>query len=466
MLASAADIKESGVEKLLEIFTAKLQPLETNGILVNGKRIYIASVSYLGDNLGLNLNMGFTSPTSTYFCRICFIDCHTSKECCLENEELIRTEEHYLECVNNIDPHKNAKHNFGVARRCDLNRLKSFKVYWNFMVDLMHDLLLGMFIYDLVELLKKGIKDNIFTLAQFNQAKNGFDYPSKELNYILEDITDAHLENTKIRGHAREIWALVKFLPFILYKFMNEDHELFKFSLTMVDLLDFVLKTKFTKEDLKDLNDLTTHHNQQFLSLFQRNLPPKAHFLLHYSTVIEHSGPLKYIWCMRFEAKHQDLKAYAKVCFNRRNLPFSLGKKMCFNDAVQFLNNEGLKRIRQLKRIDTSFHDQFNSKLKQNFKNCTRVNHNGRVYETGDYIMSDCLNYTYTIFQIAVDDSEDSVMIITEKHDLKYEPIFRSYEICDKVPFSMSCFNIDEFLYPATEAYTFRGKSYIKCEPF
>lgn len=465
MLALAADIKDVGINTLLEILTEELKPLEKDGILINGKRIHIAPVAYLGDNLGLNLNLGFTSPTSTFFCRTCFIDTHTSKTCCVEQSELLRTKEHYMKCVSNIHPGKNPKANYGVAHNCSLNSLISFKVYWNFVVDIMHDLLLGIFIYDIVEILKKAQKNNLFTLAEFNQAKNEFDYGSKEVHYILEDITEAHLEGTKIRGHAREMLTLVRFLPFILHNLLSENHELFSFSLIMVDILDIVLKNQFSTSDLDKLKDLTTLHNKQFLSLFERNLPPKGHYILHYALVIINSGPLKFIWSMRFESKHQQAKAYCKVCFNRKNLPYSLGRKICYNNAIEFTKTDFLKRIREYKLSCSPF-CHFSYQLTKDFKNCTRVNYNGRLYSIDDYIISNCKKFAHKIFQIAVDDSFDSVMIIAEKYEIEYEPMYRSYKLCQPHLSAMGCFNVDDALYPATKKHSFKDSFYIKLEEF
>lgn len=466
MLALAADIKEVGVDALLDILTEELKPLEKNGIVINGKTVYIAPVKYFGDNLGLNLNLGFTSPTSTFFCRICCIHTHASKTCCVEIDELVRTEEHYLMCVANIHPSRKPIDNFGVVNNCSLNRLISFKVFWNYIVDIMHDLLLGIYSYDVAEILKKAVANNLFTLDEFNKAKNAFDYGSKEVHYILEDISDAHLDSSKIRGHAREMLTLVRFLPFILHNLLSENHELFKFSLIMVDILDIALQNKFTADDLVKLQDLTTLHNQKYLVLFERNLPPKAHNILHYARVIENSGPLKNIWSMRFEAKHQELKAYAKVCFSRRNLPLSMGKKICYNNAIQFTRTDFVKRVREYSVIRTPFKNPFRNQLRKDFKNCAMVNYNGRVYSIDDYIISNCLTCVHKVLEIAVDNASDSVMIISTKYEIEYKPIYRSYKIGQSILSSIGCFNIDDFIYPATKEHSFKKKVYIKLENF
>ena len=54
----------------------------------------------------------------------------------------------------------------------------------------------------------------------------------------------------------------------------------------------------------------------------------KPHLLLHYPEVIENHGPLRYHWCMRFEAKHREFKRYAKVNMNNQDLPMTLSKRI------------------------------------------------------------------------------------------------------------------------------------------
>lgn len=466
MLAMTNDIKDVGPNKLLEILTNEIEPLEKNGIVIGNKTIYIVPVQLGGDNLGLNFNLGYTAPTSTYFCRICFMDISRARVCCSEDENILRTEEHYLQCISNLSNLKSGKTNYGIVGKCDLNRLKCFKVSRNYVYDIMHDLLVGLFGYDVMGILKKGVENNLFTLSQFNNAKNDFDYGSKEVHYILEDVNPNHLKNETIKGHAREIMTLIRFLPFILKKLLPEDHKLFLFGLTVTDLLDFVLKTSFTNQDLIRMKELVTSHNQQFLQLFDRTLPPKGHYILHYARIIEHIGPLKYIWSMRFEAKHQQMKAYAKVCFSRRNLCFSLGKKICYYNANDAMKNKNIfTRLGDYTSIYVQFQNEFNNQLSE-YQNCNKVEYNGRMYTIGDFIVSSCQQFASKIIEIAVTSQSDSVLLIIEKYDIIFEAKFRCYEISEKISSALHCYNIDSFVFPATKTHFYNAKYYIKCENF
>lgn len=68
-------------------------------------------------------------------------------------------------------------------------------------------------------------------------------------------------------------------------------------------------------------------HNSEYVLLFNDNLKPKFHLLIHYPTVIRYSGPPKHVWYFRYEAKHKEMKLYAHAITTRKNITLSLAKK-------------------------------------------------------------------------------------------------------------------------------------------
>lgn len=113
----------------------------------------------------------------------------------------------------------------------------------------MHDLLSGVFVYDIKELLTEGIKNKLFTLQDFNRAKNSFDYGSKEKEYKIIDSIETNGKYS-IQCHSRVMLCLVKYLPFILKQILPEESDLYKFGLLMEDLQDSCLKATFTQNQI------------------------------------------------------------------------------------------------------------------------------------------------------------------------------------------------------------------------
>lgn len=469
MLAKSDQVKEVGANKLLNVLAKRLKPLEEHGIEVNGKKIFIAPVLFMGDNLGMNMNLGFPQNFSkaTYYCRFCSMQNTQCSTACREIENLIRTEEGYKECLKNIGkPGKN----LGVLSRCDLEILKSFKVTKNFSVDIMHDLLCGVFKYGIVQLVKKGIADKLFTLEEFNTAKNEFDYGYKEAHSTIENIKSLSGQDFAVHFHAREMWCLIKFLPFILRKILPQSHCLFKYGLILVDLLDICFQTSFSNDDLEKLRTVVALHNREFLRLFRNQDPPrlltaKFHFLLHYVRVVQNSGPLKYLWSMRFEAKHQHLKSQAKIMYSRRNVCYSFAKKICFQNASNELNPSSfLKSIKEFSRNNERFMKDFNSAL-TSFVACQKVNLNGTVYAVNDYIISDCSQFASKIVQIAVDNKNDKVKLVVENFALKYTNSLKSFKLCESTK-ELQCHDSQHFANPPLNRHLFEQAYYLRKENF
>lgn len=76
--------------------------------------------------------------------------------------------------------------------------------------------------------------------------------------YIIGDISLDHINRNSIRGHAREIWTLIKKIPAILSKLLPVSCPLHNFAGIITDLLDICYKTYFTAEDLDNLQETAT----------------------------------------------------------------------------------------------------------------------------------------------------------------------------------------------------------------
>ena len=83
-----------------------------------------------------------------------------------------------------------------------------------------------------------------------------------------------------------------------------------------------------------------------FSNLSPNSFPCKFHYLVHYHRLLDEFGPLRNLWCMRFEAKHQYFKRFAAMMRNFRNVALSLATRhqylQCLEFSVDsFLQEEG-----------------------------------------------------------------------------------------------------------------------------
>ena len=61
--------------------------------------------------------------------------------------------------------------------------------------------------------------------------------------------------------------------------------------------------------------------------LYHDKITPTFHYIIHYPSIIRKLGPLRSLWCMRFEAKHQYFKRISQRIFNFKNIAKSLANR-------------------------------------------------------------------------------------------------------------------------------------------
>lgn len=155
----------------------ELNFLEQSGIIINTpsgpKHLYFVLSLVIGDNLGLNQILGFTTSfNSNLFCRFCYINKKSMQNTFDEIQCNVRDAFNY-----ETDVLKNDSKTTGILERCVFHVLKFYHVTKNLSVDVMHDLLegvaqydLGLFLYMFIYVYK------LFSLEELNALIRGFDY--------------------------------------------------------------------------------------------------------------------------------------------------------------------------------------------------------------------------------------------------------------------------------------------------
>ena len=70
----------------------------------------------------------------------------------------------------------------------------------------------------------------------------------------------------------------------------------------------------------------------------------KFHFLLHYPALIKKFGSLKYLWSLRFKAKHQYFKKLASVGRNFKNIVKTLANHHQLKQCWEFTSVDLFRR--------------------------------------------------------------------------------------------------------------------------
>lgn len=192
----------------------------------------------------------------------------------------------------------------------------------------MHDLFGGVCHYDMCHIIKYYINTaQIFALATLNKRKVNFNYGYIEVGNISPKITELDLNKNHLKMSAREMMTFVHFFSLMVGNLIPEDCEAWNFFLTLLKIINKLLSNTITQNTIIYLKQLIKHHNNMYTILFNDNLKPKHHFLIHYLTIIQYSGSPRHYWCFRFEGKHKEIKTYVRSTCSRQNITLTLAKK-------------------------------------------------------------------------------------------------------------------------------------------
>jgi len=327
-LIKSIDIKEFGNDKCFKILINELNELENIGLNISTEhgdfRVHFLLGLVLGDNLGLNSLLEFSkSFSANYYCRFCKIHKSVANELYEEDASVMRNIQNYSE-----DVAKMCFSETGIYNQSIMNSLNSFHVTNNFCADSMHDIFEGVCHYDMCHIIKYYISTvKLFSLTTLNNRKANFNCGTIEVGNISPNITELHLNKFHLKMTAREMMTFVQFFSLMVGDLIPDNCEVWNFFLTLLKIVDLIMAYTFTENSILNLKQLIKQHNYLYVILFGDNLKPKHHFLIHYPTIIQYSGPPRSYWCMRFEGKHKEIKMYARSTCSRKKYNFNFSKK-------------------------------------------------------------------------------------------------------------------------------------------
>lgn len=130
-------------------------------------------------------------------------------------------------------------------------------------------------------------------------------------------------------------------LPLIIGHVIQEDCLYWLLYKQLREILDIVMSPVLSIEVSYYIESIVNDHHNLFLELFpNKNLTPKHHFMLHYGEAIRRCGPLRHLWCMRFESKHQMAKKVGDLSNNFRNIAVTVATQYSLSTFSNWtLNN-------------------------------------------------------------------------------------------------------------------------------
>lgn len=356
-LTYANDREFYGNYKVFHNLIDDLKTLEDKGIdlVINNEviRVYFPLLLIAGDNLGLNSLLGFSESFSAdYFCRLC-ISHRTVTRVEINSKKFIpRTTENYnVHCTEST---------YGVKQKYIWNELTNFHVTSNVYCDLMHDMLEGVLRYDMAFLINDLIKKQYFDLNHLNRRIKFFKFTKADRGSPMPLIKNDHLKKKYLVMSASEMLSLSLYFGVLVGDLVDSNEPTWEFYKVMREMLELMLCRSFTKDRIQYLETMIEEHHRLVSELFKEPLKPKIHNILHYPEIISKIGPLRNIWCMKFEAYHKLLKSTINATTCHKNILLTLIIKDSLRFSQRILSKKGFSKIfdfHVLDQISNNFSD-------------------------------------------------------------------------------------------------------------
>lgn len=324
-LAYSEDLKYNFHDVLRSTLIPEFMELEQNGIDIiidnTTEHFPVILFNIVADNLELQYLGGY----KCYFkgdkcCRICNFSYEEITNLAQIDDSRLKTAESYDNFIASGDK-KIMKANY-LKENSAFNDLQNFHVQLYPSVDMMHDIFQGFGRY-LIPMVLRSFPN----YQQVYNAIKDFPFYGKDKFNPPRPTEDAKLKQKVTGMTAATISTYLRLLPLILAPLNpSPNNEEWKLLLKFQKIYDIIMAFVITNEMLEELTILVEEFCRKFKELGGK-VTIKLHYLSHYPFIIRLFGPLRYLWSMRYEAKHQMFKQYSSVNKCTKSLPMTLAWK-------------------------------------------------------------------------------------------------------------------------------------------
>lgn len=321
----------NNVLKVIQKLIPSITSLYKDGLVIYDKQIRFKFCGILGDNLATHQFLGFTeSFSANYYCRFCKAQKSVCQKMTKQDDSLMRNIENYS---NDIERELSET---GISRDSLLNSIPDYHVTENYFVDAMHDTAEGVASFGMLAVINYFVSHKVLSIDVINERIKLFPY--MDISNVPPPVTKNHLNKGALAYSASEMINLVLYFCLMVGDLIDKECQVWKYYLTLRELVDLILLKMYSKDHSKYLSVIIDEHHSMYKHLFQVQLKPKHHFLLHYPSILLKSGPFSNNWSMRFESKHTLMKTVANVMKSRVNLCKSLTIRHMFLLSSQFFD--------------------------------------------------------------------------------------------------------------------------------
>lgn len=318
LIFRASHVKKYGWAKILEPLISDLNEMEENG-LGNGVSVRVGAV--VADNLAAHAMAGLSESFSSSACRFCLMSRSDMKSSTILGGN-IDAAELYVQERNKFE-----RNEASVFKHLSpLTRVRSYNVAHCHPPDISHDLFEGVGPLTIsLALTVICVQKKAVSLETINRIIKSFEYSRLDKTNKPRILS---IKNSRIvvRQSMSECWTLLRLLPLMIGHLVPNCSE-WSLLILFVRIVEVIVSPSVNEAELV----LLQSHIEMFLrgvvSIFGKDITPKMHFMLHYADEVRKHGPLRMLWTLRFEQKHQTMKRLLESSRCRINVCASIARK-------------------------------------------------------------------------------------------------------------------------------------------
>lgn len=337
LLCRAKHVKPYGLTRITAQLVTDLKDLEESGLDVSrGEGDFHFSVgvlAVLGDNLSQHQLGGFVPSFSCQSpCRFCTISKAQLKEGGVGDARTPHSHDEQVEMVSNFPYLSSA---YGINGPAALAELNSWHCTDGMPCDMAHDIFEGTGKHIVTLALQHSIDQGYLTFDELNTSLKDFRYHSS-------DVKDKPVQLSKKGAHIvvkqtfSQMWCLARLLPLIVGSRVCENDMVWRAMLMFLQCLEYICAPKLTRGHILVCDDLIHEYLDAIKDLedYDVHETPKHHFLRHYKQQMLDFGPLKQIWTIRLEAKHEYFVDLMRLNRCRKNICKTLATRHQFSQVL------------------------------------------------------------------------------------------------------------------------------------
>lgn len=156
-----------------------------------------------------------------------------------------------------------------VSENSIFNSVQHFHVLENFSVDIMHDLYVGVFHYNMCSIILFFLDSDVFNLETLNNRKDSFQYGESEKGNISQNIKIEHLGEKKLNMLAREMLCFVHHFGLMVDDLVPHEDPIWNCYILLVKFLDLVSMPSVNHDIIRLVKVTAEVLNTELIRLFK-----------------------------------------------------------------------------------------------------------------------------------------------------------------------------------------------------